>query len=298
MRYRNALLFLALSAFWGSAFMAIKAGLADFPPVLYAAIRYDLASVLMLGYAFYAADRWRPHTRGEWTLVGVGAAFMIAGYQVFLFIGEQHTTSAAAAVIVSLSPILTTAFARVILPDERITLTGAVGMGLGLLGVVVIANPDPSNLLASGVVGKTLVFVAILLFALGSVLTQHIDASLPHETMEAWAMLGGAGIMHLASLGLRESYTTIEWTPRGIAALLYLSVFASAVGFMIYFTLLDRVGPIEINLVSYVAPLFAAVTGYLFLEEVIDLTTAVGFLVVVAGFVLLKREAIASELGA
>lgn len=297
MRYRNALLFLALSAFWGSSFMAIKAGLSYFPPVLYAAIRYDIAGVLMLGYALYATDRWRPRNRNEWALVGVGAVFMMAGYQVFLFIGEQHTTSAAAAVIVSLSPILTTAFARVILPDERIALTGAAGMGLGLFGVVVIANPDPSNLLASGVVGKALVFVAIFLFALGSVLTQHIDADLPHETMEAWAMLGGAVLMHLTSLGLRESYATIEWSLPAIAALLYLAVVASAIGFMIYFTLLERLGPIEINLVSYVAPAFAAITGYLFLNEVIDLATVVGFLFVVAGFFLLKREAIAAELG-
>jgi drug/metabolite transporter (DMT)-like permease len=50
--------------------MAIKAGLAYFPPVLFAAVRYDVASVLMLAWAWYATDRWRPRARGEWWLVG------------------------------------------------------------------------------------------------------------------------------------------------------------------------------------------------------------------------------------
>ncbi len=60
-RYRNLALFLLLAAVWGSAFVAIKAGLAYFPPVLFAAIRYDIAAVLAhlalaasaLGYLVY-----------------------------------------------------------------------------------------------------------------------------------------------------------------------------------------------------------------------------------------------------
>jgi drug/metabolite transporter (DMT)-like permease len=296
-RYRNGALFLVLAALWGTAFMAIKAGLAYFPPVLFAAIRYDIAGVLMFGYAVVATERWRPRTRAEWATVGVGGALLIAGYHAFLFVGEQGTTSAAAAVIVSLSPVLTTVFARALLPSERLTLVGTVGLLCGLAGVVVIARPDPANLLTADVLSKGLVFVATVAFALGSVLTQRLDADLPIETMEAWSMLGGALLMHAVSLALPgESLAAVRWTPEGIGALVYLSVAASAVGFLVYFDLLDRLGSIEINLVSYVAPVFAAVAGYLFLAEVIDVYTVVGFCIIVVGFVLVKRAAIRAEL--
>jgi len=80
------------------------------------------------------------------------------------------------------------------------------------------------------------------------------------------------------------------------AALAYLALAASAGGFLIYFDLLDRLGPIEINLVSYVAPVFAALAGFLFLGELIDLPTVAGFLVILTGFVLIKRRAIREEL--
>lgn len=295
MRYRNLLAFVALAAVWGSAFMAIKAGLEFFPPVLFAALRYDLAGVLMLGYAVYATDRWRPRSREEWALVAVGSLLLIAAYHAFLFIGEQGTTSAAAAVIVSLSPVLTTAFARVLLPDERLTIAGLVGIGLGLAGVVVLTRPSPESLLSGDLLAEGLVFAAALSFALGSVLARRIPAELPIETMEAWSMLGGALVMHGLSVALAESPAAIEWTTGALAALVYLSVASSAFGFLLYFDLLSRLGPVEINLVSYVAPVFAALSGALVLGEAIDGATVAGFFIIFSGFVLLKRRAIAAE---
>jgi len=300
-RYRNLLLFCLLAAAWGSAFMAIKAGLgtpsepAYFydAPVLYAAARYDVAGVLMFAYGAWATDRWRPRSRDEWLLVGIGAVFLIAGYHALLFVGERGTTSAAAAVIVSLSPVLTTAFARAFLPEERLTVLGLVGMLLGLVGVVILARPDPANLVGSRF--EAMVFGAALAFAFGSVLTQRLDTDLPIETMEAWSMLGGAALMHATSVGLGE---TVDGGPslRASIALVYLAVVASAGGFLIYFDLLDRLGPIEINLVSYVAPVFAAIAGFLVLSEVIDGPTVVGFVVILVGFLLIKRRAIREEL--
>ncbi|KZN25526.1 transporter [Haladaptatus sp. R4] len=298
-RYRNVLLFVILAAFWGSAFMAIRAGLEFIPPVLFAAIRYDVAGVLMLAYAIYVTDRWRPRTRGEWTLVLVGGALMIAAYHSFLFIGERRTPSAAAAIIVSLSPILTSGFARIFLPSERLTPAGIAGLLLGFVGVAVLSlsNSGSGESLTTTVIPQLLVFLAAFSFALGSVLTQRIEAELPIETMEAWSMLLGALMMHAISVARpSESFSAIRWTPDAIAAIAYLSIFASAIGFLIYFDLLDRLGAVEINLVSYVAPLFAALTGWYFLDEVVTPLTVVGFCIVFAGFCLLKRNAISREL--
>ena len=74
---RNAVLFVALAAVWGSAFVAIKAGLAYIPPVLFAALRYDVAGVLMLAYAAVSVEQWRPRTAGQW-------------HQVLIEIGRAH----------------------------------------------------------------------------------------------------------------------------------------------------------------------------------------------------------------
>ena len=296
---RNALLFLALAVVWGSAFVAITAGLEYFPPVLFAALRYDVAGVLMLAYAYVATDQPLPRGRDQWLVVAIGAALLIAAYHALLFVGQQHTTSATAAIVVSLSPVLTTGFARIVLPSERMTTVGLLGLALGLVGVGLIARPDPDNLLAPEAAGVPLIAGAAAAFALGSVLTRRADTDLPTITMEAWAMLGGAAMMHAASLAMpSESISDVTLTAEALLAIGYLSVVASAAGFLLYFALLDRLGPIEVNLVSYVAPIVAAVVGWLLLGETVDALTVAGFCTIAAGFALVKRRALADEVAA
>src|SRR5690606_33160656 len=99
-RYRNLAFFLALAAVWGTAFVAIDAGLEHFPPVLFAALRYDVAGVVVLAYAAAVVDEPLPRGREQWLLVVVGATLMIAAYHAFLFVGQQDTTAAAAAILV------------------------------------------------------------------------------------------------------------------------------------------------------------------------------------------------------
>ncbi|WP_410766787.1 DMT family transporter [Haloferax sp. DFSO60] len=297
-RYRNVGLFIVLAAVWGSAFMAIKAGLAYFPPVFFAAVRYDIAGIIMLAYAFYATSAPLPRSRADWMEVGIGAVLLIAAYHALLFIGQTDptVTSAAAAVIVSLNPVLTTGFAQGLLPEERLTAVGIVGLLFGLAGVAVLSELDPSNLLAGGTVSKLLIFGATAAFAFGAVLTRRIDSEMPIETMEAWSMLFGALLMHVVSVGLGESIGDVVLSTEAVLALGYLALGASALGFLIYFDLLERLGAVEISLVSYVAPIFAALSGWLFLSEVPNASTASGFVLIFLGFVLLKRDAIREEL--
>jgi len=77
-----------------------------------------------------------------------------------------------------------------------------------------------------------------------------------------------------------------------LVTVVYLAVFASAVGYVIYFELLDRLGAIDITLVSYTVPVFAALSGWLVLGESLDFAAVAGFVVIFAGFLLLKQATI------
>lgn len=294
--YRNAGLFVLLSFFWGTAFVAISAGLAYIPPVLFAGLRYDLAGVIMLVYVIVASDAWRPRSRADWLTVTVGSVLVIALYNAFLFIGQQGVTSGVAAILIAINPILATGFSRLLLPHERLTPIGIVGLFTGFIGVGLVVAPDPSNLLASELLASGFVLLAALSVALGSVLMQRIESDISTEGTVAWSCVFGALGLHLLSFGLpSESLAQAEFTTGAVVAVTYLSIFASAIGYVIYFDLLGRVGAIEINLVSYAAPLFATLFGWLLLNEPVTLQTLVGFLVIVVGFALLKREALRTQ---
>jgi len=296
-KFRNGGLFLLLSMLWGTAFMVIKAGLEFVPPVLFAAFRYDIAGVVMLAYAAAVADYWKPKTRNDWITVLVGSTLIIGLYNAFLFVGQQGVTSAVAAILIGMNPILATGFSRAFLPSERLAPVGVLGLLFGFIGVGVVARPDPSTLLSGGVVAPGFVLLAAVCVALGSVLTQRLESGISTEGMVAWSNAIGAVLLHGISTSLpSESVTDVELTTGAILAVVYLAVFASAVGYFIYFDLLDRMGAIEINLVSYAAPVFAAISGWLVLNESLEIVSVIGFVMIFVGFGLLKREAISDEL--
>ncbi|MFW5974530.1 MAG: DMT family transporter [Natrialbaceae archaeon] len=294
--YRHAGLFLVLSLFWGASFMAIRVGLRDIPPVLFAAIRYDVAAVLMLAYAAAATDDWRPRTRTDWTGVVVSGLLIIACYNAFLFVGQQRVTSGVAAILIAMNPILATGFSRALLPDERLTLLGLGGLALGFVGVGLVATPGASGLVGADVIYPGFVLLAAVCVALGSVLVQRVDSGISAEGMVAWSTALGALVLHATSVWLpSESVAAVAVTTEAILSVGYLAVFASAIGYVIYFHLLGELGAIEINLVSYAVPVFAALSGWVVLGETLTASAVAGFLLIFVGFVVIKREAIATE---
>ncbi|MDS0292581.1 DMT family transporter [Halogeometricum luteum] len=292
---RNALLFLALACFWGTSFVAIETGLEYFPPVLFAGVRYVLAGLVILAYAVATTDRWIPRTRAEWLSAGVAGLFVIAAYHALAYLGQMHVSAPVAAVVVSLSPVLTAVFAAAML-DESLDAVAGVGFLLGVLGVVIVANPDPANFLSSNLLGIVLVLLGAASFALGSVLTAPLRTTLPTESMQAWAMLIGAAVLLAVSAARGESVAAVELTLPALVSLGYLTLVSGVVSYLIYFALLDRVGATEINLVGYLQPVAAAVTGWALFGQVVDATTLAGFLVIFVGFGLVTRETLRARL--
>lgn len=293
-RYRNLVAFLAIAALWGGSYPAIKAGLAGFPPILFAAFRFDLVGLLVLGYAAVSGLRWRP-TRADLPSVVAGGTLFIAIHNSLLFIGQDYVTSAVSAVILSTIPVLSAGFARPVLPDERLTPVGFAGVLIGLVGVVIIANPSPNAVGSPDPIGVGILLASASAFALGGVVTRHLRSTLPVSAYQGWMMVLGGGLLHLMSL-LGGEPQRADLTSSVVVAFVYLVPFAGALGYLLYFDLLDRLGPVEINLVGYVAPVFAAVIGWAALGETPAESTAVGFGVIIVGFVLVKRETIRAEL--
>ncbi|GAA0252231.1 DMT family transporter [Haladaptatus pallidirubidus] len=287
---RTEVLFVLLAGFWGASFVSIEVGLHHFPPILFAALRYDVAGLAILGYAIASTDRWKPRSRADILSILAIGVFIIAGHHGFLYLGQQHVPGALASVIISLTPVLTAVFASAMLADEHITPLGILGFAFGVAGVAIVADPNPENFLSVGVVGIALVFLGGVSFALGSVLTQPLETELSLPALQGWAMIVGSGLLHVLSNARGESHTAIDWSFPAIASLVYLTIISGVVAFLLYFHLLDEIGPTELNLVAYLEPVVATVLTWALFGQLVATTTLVGFGAIFAGFALLKRD--------
>jgi len=289
---RTPALFALLALLWGTSFVAIEIGLVFFPPVLFAAIRYGSAGAIVLGYAVATTDRALPRSRDDLLSVAAVGVFVIAGYHALLYLGEQQVSGAVAAVVVSLSPVLTAAFAAPLFVEEHLDRLGVAGLVAGFLGVAVVADPEATSLLSTGVGGLGLVLFGAASFAAGSVLTRAFDAGMPLRALEGWGMLLGGGLLWAVGVARGESFAAIQWTGTAVLSLVYLTLLSGVVAFLVYFELLSRVGATEINLVGYLEPVVATLMSWLLLGHLVATSTLAGFAVIFAGFALVKHRVV------
>ncbi len=283
-------LFLLLAMLWGTSFVAIEVGLHSFPPLYFAGVRYLVAGAVIMAYAWVTNPDWIPRTRGDLLTVAIFAVFIIFGNHAFLYLGEQYVSGAVAAVIISLSPVLTVVFASIVLGGGVPRLHEVIGFVFGLAGVIAIAQPNPAALDTSNLLGIGLVFLGAASFAVGGVLSRPFPTTLSVETIQGWSMLSGSLLLVGVGRARGESLTEVEVTLPGAIALTYLTLFSGVVAFMVYFTLLDRVGPTQLNLVGYLEPVAASLMGWVLLGQVVSSATVLGFGFIVLGFTFIQRD--------
>jgi drug/metabolite transporter (DMT)-like permease len=287
-------LFVLAAAGFGTSFVGIKVGLASLPPVLFAGIRYDVATVALFAVLVARGSVPRPTTRGDYLGVLVTAVFLVAVNGVLLFVGQQFVASAAASVMYSTLPVLSSVLALALLPDTRVRPVEVVGILVGLVGVGLIVRPDPGAL-AGSTYGQALVGLAAVSAALGGVLLRRVEPAMTSLSLTAWATALGAVLIHATALALGEP-VVVAGDARLLAVVVYVGVVATAVPSVAYFGLIRTVGPVRASLVSYAVPVVAAVAGWLVLDERLPAVTLVGFAVVFCSFALLERRALRGEL--
>ena len=291
-RFADIVMFVVLAVFWGLSFPAISVGLDFVPPLFFAALRYDVAAVILLGYAVFLMDKeaWLPDEPENIVAVVGGGVFLVAGNGL-LFVGQQTVPSGVAAILQALVPVATALWAVVLL-DERLSTLGTVGVVIGFLGIALVVQPEPSNLFGGDTVGRLIIVGQVISVALGGVIIQYAEPTIGRVPLTGWAMLVGSVLLHLFSFVIGETPTADIVAPTAVVAVVYLGVFSTALAFFIYFTILAKNGAFEASLVAYAVPLVATTVSVVFLDESITVSALVGFGLVAVGFGFLKRDAV------
>lgn len=282
--------FLLLGGLWGGSFIAIDIVVATLPPLLLAGCRYAVAGVVVFGYAAVVTDRLLPRTAGELAVIVAAGLFTFAGYQAALFVGTQYVSGSVAAVVVSVSPVVAAGLGQAVLADESADPVDGLGFLLGVVGVTLVARPTTAGQTALGVV---IVSLGAASFGVGAVATRAFDTGLAAATTQAWAMCLGSVVLLAGSLTTGESLPAVgHIAPDTLLAFGYVALCAGAVGYLLYFRLLETAGATETTLVSYLEPVGAVAVAALVVGESVRLATIGGFLVVCVGFAVIKRHSL------
>jgi drug/metabolite transporter (DMT)-like permease len=267
---------------WGTTWAAIRIGLASMPPFTSVAVRFAIATVILLAIAKALKVRLgaQPHEKMLWVVNG--ALFFSVSYGV-VYWSEQYVPSGLAAILFATFPLLVTIFAHLLLPGEPFRVRAGLGTLTAFAGIVVIFSEDLAKIGGP----KTEIAAAVLLLsplvsALSSVTVKKWGATIHPISLAAMPMAIAAVVMTGLAL-LFERHRPVVWSKASIGSLAYLSVFGSAMTFTLYYWLLRHVRASHVALIAYVTPVIAVVTGVLFLNEPLTTRVLVGGGLVIAG---------------
>ena len=276
------LLFL-LGAIWGASFLFIKVAVEDVEPAPMMAVRGLLAGGLLALYLALTAGRRAFATlRASWRTTAVLGTFNAAVPYWLTAWGEKHIDSSVAAIAQSTVPLFTFLLALEFLPHERISPARFAGVGLGLLGVVVLAGFDPAGG-AMAVVGTLALVLAAFSYASSGVFGQLRIHTAPGPVLATGSMLvGGLVLTPLALVQLPSSRPDAE----ALASILALTIVGTAFAQLIMFRILRLFGTRRLSLVTYLIPGFALIYGAVLLDEPISLATLGGLALILLGVAL------------
>jgi len=274
--------FAGLCLIWGTTWAVIRIGLEGIPPLTGVAARFAVASLLLLGLGRLLGLRLGA-SRAERALWLVNGLLAFSASYGVVYWAEQWIPSGLAAVLFATYPLMVALLSHFVLPGERMTPAGALGIALGFCGVAVIYSTDFSLL------GGRPVFVASLVMllspavsAIASVAVKRYGKGVHPLSLTAVPM-GMTALLMGALAALLERGRPLRLDVVSVGAMLYLAVFGSAVTFTLYYWLLSHYAATRLSLIAYVIPVVAVFVGTVFLDETLTARTLVGSGLVVVG---------------
>ncbi len=282
--------YLIVCVFWGSTYLAIKVGVTELPPFLFAGLRFLVAGLILLAVARALGD---PLPRkSDWRTLAIVGLLLLAGGNAFVVWSEQYVASGIASIFVVTVAMWTGLFDAII-PGGSSELNWRViaGLLLGFLGTLLLIGATPAEILAADKRGPLALTMASASWSLGTVYAKRHPTQASPYIGAAFQMIVGGGAVALLGTALGE-WASWHLSSRGIGAIAYLVIFGSILGYSAYSYALRHASATIVGTYAYVNPVIAVLLGWLLLHEPVGPRTfiAMGMILVAVVWIQLSLK--------
>lgn len=274
------LLLLALATLWGASYTLIKIGVATIPPVTFIAARTVIAGGLLLTILRSRGLRL-PKDLKVWRRFLFQACLNSVIPFTLIAWAEQTVDAGLATILNSTTPIFAFLLTALITRHEVTSLRKLFGVIAGITGIVLIIGFEVFHGVGENIVAQLAIVAATICYAGAAIFGRGfkgLDPMMP----AAGSLLCGAMTLIPISLVVDQPWTLVP-SAESVYALLGLSIFSTALAFVIYFRLIHTLGSVSTTAQAYLRVPIGVAIGVLFLGEALTPTAWIGFACVIAG---------------
>ncbi|MDB5566829.1 MAG: hypothetical protein JWP84_3395 [Tardiphaga sp.] len=273
-------LLVLLATLWGASYTFIKLGVATIPPITLIAARTLIAGLLLL-----VIMRWRglslPRDIATWRRFLFQACLNSVIPFTLIAWAERSLEAGLATILNSTSPIFTFLLTLAITRHEPVAARKLFGVLAGMAGICLIVGVQALGGLGEQLAAQIATVVATICYA-GAAIFSRGFKGLDPMAPAAGSLLSGAAILIPISLVVDRPWTLAPSTS-SLLALLGLSIFSTALAFVIYFRLIQTLGSVGTTAQAYLRVPIGVALGVLFLGEGLSSTAWIGLGCVVIG---------------
>jgi drug/metabolite transporter (DMT)-like permease len=256
-------------ALWSTVWVFIKLGVADVPPVTFAAYRLFVA-LLVLAPITAARRVALPSDPRDWVLIGGTGVLLLGVNYALLYWGMQFVSSGLAAVLQALTPVFGMVFAHFLLAHERITPVKVAALAIGIAGVSIIFADQLRIAGWRSLSGSAAVLAGAMFVAYAYVLMKKHARDLDPSIIAAGQMLAALLPLSAFAFVVEGSLLAIRWTTTAAVALLYLAVVGSITATWLNYWLLKRMDATKVLVMGLAEPPIAMMLGAAILDETLS----------------------------
>jgi len=277
---RELLLLALLSTLWAASYTFIKIGVETIPPITFIALRTLIAGLLL-----YVVIRLRglrlPTDFATWRLFFIQACINSVLPFTLIAWAEQSIDAGLAVILNATTPIFTFLLTALVIRHEPVSGRKLFGTIAGMTGVCLIIGVEALSGAGEAIWSQLAVLTAAFSYACAAIFSKNfkgLDPVMP----AAGSLICGAVLLLPVSLIVDRPWT-LSPSAASLTALVCLSVFSTALAFMIYFRLMQTLGSVGTTSQAYLRVPVGVAIGMALLGEMPTPAMWVGLVCVIAG---------------
>ncbi len=278
---------IAICIIWGTTYLAIRIGVTDLPPMLFAGSRWITAGLILVIVQLLIGNKLPPKKDlKHLAVVGIALLGIANGLVV---VAEQWIPSGLAALLITTLPFWMVGFESLLPKGPSFNRFIFIGLVLGLSGVFMMFAKDLQHWIqGSYLIGVLALMGAVIAWSLGSIYSKYKKISV-HPMMGASIQMLIAGTLQTLLGIILNEHNNIHLTQNGILSVAYLAVFGSIFGYASYIYAIQHLPLSLVSTYAYINPIIALVLGWYILNEDLSINILFAAVLIFFGVMIVQR---------